>query len=390
MEQATDAGLCRVCSAPERQEISDYRLLPRVTSDCEPFRAGGRLMICSRCGAAQSPNDPQWLAEIDEIYRSYAIFHQSGGIDQHVLDPASGQLRKRCDVLLDRMNTRAGCPRSGAAVDVGCGSGVMLRALSQRGGWRLHGLDLNTRFLTTLQSIPGFEALHTCTAAELPGRFDLVTMVHSLEHFPAPLPALRDLRTKVAPGGRLFVEVPNADANPFEYLVADHAVHFSPSTLSLLATGAGWEIDELATTWVSKELSLTAYPRTVQGDVPVQAPPAPEASEVLTRIRAQIGWLRQSLESAREAAAGPAPFGLFGSSIAATWLGGVLGDRISFFVEEDRNRVGRTLLGRPIFSPAQVPRESVVYVALIPQIAALVAERLYQTMTLRLPPPPPW
>jgi len=299
-----------------------------------------------------------------------------------VIDPASGRLRKRCDVLLDHINALSGCPRSGTVLDVGCGSGVMLRALSQRGGWRLHGLDLNTRFLATLQSIPGFEALHTCTPADLPARFDLVTMVHSLEHFPAPLPALRDLRSKVAAGGRLFVEVPNAEANPFEYLVADHATHFSPSTLSFLATSAGWEIDELSTAWVSKELSLTAHP----GADPVQLPAPNGAPDAVTRIRAQIDWLRQCVDSAREAATGPAPFGLFGSSIAATWLGGVLGDRISFYVGEDMNRVGRTLLGRPIVSPAEVPCKSVVYVALIPQIAALVAERLDRTMTLRLPP----
>ena len=385
MEQAIQAQSCRVCDSSELQEISDFRLLPRVTSDCAPFRAGGKLLICSRCGAAQSLNDPQWLAEIDEIYRDYSIFHQSGGTDQHVIDPSSGQLRKRCDVLLDHLNKLPGCARSGSALDVGCGSGVMLRAFSQRGGWRLHGLDLNTRFLATLQSIPGFETLHTCTPADLPACFDLVTMVHSLEHFPAPLQALRDLRNKVAFGGRLFVEVPNAEANPFEYLVADHATHFSPSTLSLLATSAGWEIEELSTTWVSKELSLTAHP----GASPGQLPAANGASDVVARVRAQIAWLRQFVDSAREAAAGSAPFGLFGSSIAATWLGGVLGDRVSFFVEEDRNRVGRTLLGRPIVSPAEVRRESVVYVALIPQIAALVAQRLDRTMTLRLPPPLP-
>jgi hypothetical protein len=64
---------------------------------------------------------------------------------------------------------------------------------------------------------------------------------------------------------------------------------------------------------------------------------------------------------------------------------GVLGDRFHL-LEEDMNRVGRTLLGRPIVSPAEVPCKSVVYVALIPQIAALVAERLDRTITLRLPP----
>jgi hypothetical protein len=52
-------------------------------------------MICSECGAAQSPADQQWFEEIGEIYNSYRMFHQSGGVDQHVLDPGTGQLKQR-------------------------------------------------------------------------------------------------------------------------------------------------------------------------------------------------------------------------------------------------------------------------------------------------------
>jgi 2-polyprenyl-3-methyl-5-hydroxy-6-metoxy-1,4-benzoquinol methylase len=374
---------CKICSSDGLEEISDYRLLPRVTSDCHPFRAGGRLLVCPRCGAAQSPNDAQWHGEIDEIYGNYAIFHQSGSHDQQVIDPATGQLRKRCALLLDRLNIVSG----GIALDVGCGSGVMVRALSERGGWRLHGLDLNERFLSALQTIPGFEVLHTCAPAELPGGYDLVTMVHSLEHFPAPLPALRDLLPKLANGGILFIEVPNAETNPFEYLVADHAIHFTPATLSLLAENAGWNLIELSTAWVLKEISLTATTTTKSPRGFDAVPAPPDASAVIPRLRSQIRWLRQSVEIAREASITAATFGLFGSSIAATWLFSEMSDRISFFVEEDKNRVGSTLFGRPIISPAEVPPESVVYLALIPNIATRVAERLCHTMRLCFPPP---
>jgi SAM-dependent methyltransferase len=339
-------------------------------------------MICSQCGAAQSPADQQWFEEIGEIYGSYRMYKQSGGVDQHVLDPFTGQLRRRNDVLLDNLAALPGVPRSGRVVDVGCGTGVTLKALSERGGWRLHGLDLDARNLPFLESIKGFETLHTCAPAELPCTFDLVTMVHSLEHFPAPLATLRDLRCKIAPGGCLFVEVPNAEANPFEYLVADHMVHFTPATLSRLAAGAELAVDCLATTWVSKELSLTARP----AGSPVPLAGVPTASEVTDRVAAQILWLCGFADAAREASAGSGPFGLFGSSIAATWLCGVLGDRVSFFVEEDSHRVGRTHLGRPILSPVQVARGSVVYAALIPQIANRVAKRLGATIDLRLPP----
>jgi hypothetical protein len=100
-----------------------------------------------------------------------------------------------------------------------------------------------------------------------------------------------------------------------------------------------------------------------------------------------VDWLRRFVDAARQASATSASFGLFGTSIAATWLCGVLGDIVSFFVEEDPNRVGRVYLGRPVVIPSEVKPGGVVYLALVPQIASQVAQRLRNTTAdLRLPP----
>jgi SAM-dependent methyltransferase len=375
------SNFCKVCGGGALQEIAEYRSLPRVTSDCTPFRSGGRLLVCETCGAAQSPADRQWSAEIGEIYAAYRSFQQYGGPEQHVLDGATGQLRRRSQVLLDRMATAPGFPRGGTVLDVGCGGGATLRAFSERGCWRLFGQELDGRDLPLLRAIPGFEMLFTCPLPEIPRRFDLVTMVHSLEHFIQPAPALRDLRSKIAPGGRLFVEVPDAGINPFDCLVADHMVHFTAATLGDLAVRAGFAPDCVSTTWVTKELSLVAYPN---GTQPHRLSSDPEHE--VRRVRAQVKWLAELIETAHQAASAGARFGLFGSTIAATWLYGVLGDRVDFFVEEDTNRVGRTHLDRPIYSPQTVPRGSVVFLALAPHIARHVAARVSRSpIDLRIP-----
>jgi hypothetical protein len=208
-------------------------------------------------------------------------------------------------------------------------------------------------------------------------------MIHALEHFPEPLATMRDLWNKIAPGGRIFIEVPNAEANPFDYLIADHMMHFTPASLSALADRAGFAIDCLATTWVTKELSLTARPTTN----PARGPGHQPASEVANRLRAQISWLGRLVEASREASRGSSNFGLFGTSIAATWLCGVLGDTVSFFVEEDPSRIGRPYMERPVVSPTQVRPGSTVFMALVPQIADQISRRLrYTAIDLRLPP----
>jgi hypothetical protein len=112
------------------------------------------------------------------------------------------------------------------------------------------------------------------------------------------------------------------------------------------------------------------------------------ASGTASTIRGQIDWLRRNADAARDASAEPSRFGLFGSSIAATWLCAVLGDRVSFFVDEDRHRVGRSQMGRPILSPDSAPPDAIVYIGLAPQIADRIAARLGNTLKLRQPPSP--
>jgi hypothetical protein len=93
------------------------------------------------------------------------------------------------------------------------------------------------------------------------------------------------------------------------------------------------------------------------------------------------------IEASRSASTDSDNFGLFGTSIAATWLCGVLDDAVSFFVEEDPSRVGRLYMGRPVLRPDQAPSKSVVFLALVPEVALRVAERLRATtLDLRLPP----
>lgn len=175
---------CKICTSASLIEIPEYRSLPRVTSDCVAFRSGGRLLVCPACGATQSPSDEQWFEEIREIYSDYHAYHQASGVEQHVIDPLSGELRRRSEVLVDGLLGLPGVPRSGKVLDVGCGTGATLRSFSERGGWRLYGQEMDRKNIHFLTALAGFESLYTDSPAGLPGQFDLITMVHALEHFP--------------------------------------------------------------------------------------------------------------------------------------------------------------------------------------------------------------
>jgi 2-polyprenyl-3-methyl-5-hydroxy-6-metoxy-1,4-benzoquinol methylase len=328
-------------------------------------------MLCGSCGAAQSPTDEQWQQEVREIYEAYRSFQTYGGPEQQVLDASTGQLRRRSLVLLDRLAAIAGFPCGGSVLDVGCGGGATLRGFAESGAWRCFGFEMDDRDLPLLRSIPNFEGLYTCPARELPLRFDVITMVHSLEHFPGPADVLADLLPKLAPGGRLFIQVPNAAANPLDLVVADHMLHFTPSTLRRIVRRAGYDVDTLSTAWISKELSLIARPAATAIQTTESG-----AEEAIQNVCRQVKWLDLLAKSAHESALHAENFGIFGATIAASWLCGVLGDRVKFFVDEDANRAGRMHLERPVLDPEQVPPGSTVFLALTPHIASQVAGRL--------------
>jgi SAM-dependent methyltransferase len=361
---------CQSCALAALREIAGFRDLPRVTSDSKPFPAGGRLFVCEGCGLVQKIADQDWLRETGQIYRDYEMYYQSGSTDQPVFDPVSGRPRGRCEALAARLRDARRLPDAGKLLDVGAGAGAMLAAFSREfPGWRLFGLDLDKRKEGALKQIERFERLFTEAPEQLGEQFDLITLVHSLEHFPDPLAMLGKLRERLAPGGRLFIEVNNVERTPFDLVVADHLCHFSSASLCGMVSRAGMGIEAIKDDWIAKELSLLASRDSAD------ATRLEKAAEALARTEAEAAWLARLFADARDAARG-GHFGIFGTSIAATWLASGLGDAVEFFVDEDTARQGRTHLSRPVLAPAQVPSGSVVYLAFVREVAAAIRQRL--------------
>jgi SAM-dependent methyltransferase len=215
----------------------------------------------------------------------------------------------------------------------------------------------------------------------VPGAFDVITMIHVLEHIVDPVAVLATLRGKLAPGGLLLIEVPHHPANPFELLIADHRSHFTSDSLTRALVAAGYEIVSVATDWIPKELSVVARP----ANAAITMPPPVDASAARERISDSLAWLRRTADRLRERGT-VGSLGLFGTSIAGTWLAAEAGDAIAFFVDEDPNRVGRTYLGRPVYAPANVPAGTRVFVGLPPAVAAGICSRLATPDVTFLPP----
>ena len=364
---------CHVCGCGELRPIAGFERLRRVTSDCRPWPTGGQLATCRRCDTVQKVIDRAWEAEVGEIYDTYAIYHQAAGAEQVVA--AGGALASRSARLAEFLASRE-IESAGQLLDVGCGNGAFLRAFARtRPSWDLVGTELSDKYKHEVEQIAGVQRLHVGDAAGLDETFDLVSMIHVLEHLVRPGSYLAALRDRLTAGGLLLIEVPDCSKNPFDLLIADHATHFTPGRLRAVVEAAGYEVVDLSDAWVPKEITLLARPQPgATATVPAEAGTSEHAGT------AGVEWLGTVREAAR-AAASRQPFGIFGTSIAATWLAEELSNSVAFFVDEDANRVGVPFRGRPVLAPEAVPAHASVFVGLANPLAQLVAERVRSRRT---------
>jgi 2-polyprenyl-3-methyl-5-hydroxy-6-metoxy-1,4-benzoquinol methylase len=362
---------CHLCAFDELSLVPSYEALHRVTSDCKPWPPGGQLGVCPSCGGAQAIISQEWEVAAHKIYDRYTIYHQSGGVEQSVFD-ATGAAHSRSSRLLHRLDEELPFPPEGRLLDIGCGNGTMLRAFNGIApGWSLAGLDVNDRYQKAVESIPGVEALYIGPITAVPGQFQVITLIHSLEHIAEPTTFLAGLCCKLVDGGILVVQVPDCWQNPFMFLVADHATHFFASTLHDVVVAGGYDVVVTADDWIAKELTLIA--RKPTHELPRRS--KANAVDNVAAVRNRVDWVVMLGRQTRALAAKNA-LGLFGTSIAATWLQEELHGEAAFFVDEDPSRFGQVFMGRPILRPSEVPPGGQVMIALPTPMAEQVRTRL--------------
>ncbi|MCX8036385.1 MAG: class I SAM-dependent methyltransferase [Candidatus Sumerlaeia bacterium] len=137
-------------------------------------------------------------------------------------------------------------------LEFGCGGGELLSLLSA--GSKV-GVDINETALADARR-KGLEVYPSLDAIPAGLRFDVVLSNHCLEHVPYPIGALRALRERLRPGGRLILCVPIDDwriQRRYDPLDINHHLHtWTPLLLGHTLTEAGFEVGPmriLTATW---------------------------------------------------------------------------------------------------------------------------------------------
>lgn len=210
------------------------------------------LVRCLRCGLVFQeflPTDE----EIEEAQRNAygaPLRRFSGAVEGGIRLFRSARVRLAASLM----------PEKGRVLDVGCGRGIFLRMLQER-GYEVRGTELSPS--TAAYAHP---EVPVDVGELVPGRypdesFDLVCMWHVLEHLRHPDLALEACARALKPGGALLLAVPNYASIQarlggeywFHLDLPRHVFQFTAATLRRLVESHGldfrlvrtgqWEMD---------------------------------------------------------------------------------------------------------------------------------------------------
>jgi SAM-dependent methyltransferase len=164
--------------------------------------------------------------------------------------------------------------RPGKVLDIGCGRGLLLNKLRQR-GWDPIGTELSEDAAAHARDQLGLPVF-TQPLEEInfpSNEFDLVILWHVLEHVQSPRDVIHEVARILKPGGTLLVAVPNLgswearwSSNRWFHLdVPRHLTHFTPKTLGRLLEDAGIPITDV--NFFSTEYDFFSFVQTVQNKI---------------------------------------------------------------------------------------------------------------------------
>jgi len=233
---------CPVCGSTSARVLHHQRF---ALEPGHPLPNAFDIVACEVCDFVYA-DTPADTAAYDLYYADYSKYADQGtatGGGGNTLDLA------RIQITAEEIARHLPDPAA-RIVDIGCANGGMLAALRSLGYQNLLGIDpspecvANSRLLFAIPALQGWlGALPPETAPA-----DLVILSHVLEHVLDLADAVARTHAVLAPGGLVYVEVPDASryaeclAAPFQDFNTEHINHFSPASLANLLTANGFEL----------------------------------------------------------------------------------------------------------------------------------------------------
>ena len=215
---------------------------------------GKQIYKCADCEYVATPISA--VAETIALYDDPEYFDGWGCNLEFDYDRFDPSVHQQVQDYLDFIGKHT---QGKSLLDVGTGSGL-LPQMARTQGYEVEGTDLSQHVSENVPAKAGFPIHHgTIEDIEFTRKYDIITMLHVLEHTSNPLSTLKRCKELLSDGGYVVVVVPNYQSldsrikdilsglklksRPYKHLALGHHNYvFSIKSLEILGEQSGLQI----------------------------------------------------------------------------------------------------------------------------------------------------
>lgn len=354
--------ICVICGKQTKLFFQSEKDLC-ISSDSKIRNEGIRIYQCISCHHIQKLVDEKYRSEVINLYNDYEIYAITGGEEQVKFQKGQSP-QTRSSMIIDHI--KDALPPSGKLLDIGCGNGAFLKAFSAKlQNWDIYAQDIHDDCKEEILKIRNVKDFFAGPLSGIDAKFNFISLIHSFEHVEHPIQILKDIKTLLKKDGLLLIQVPNISENVFDGLIYDHISHFTPSALARVV-GTVFHHIFFPTQQIKKEITLLANSQKIFPNTPQKKVEWVYSSS--TNLE-NLNKLTRDVENIIK------PTGVFGTANLGVYIGYLLDDFLAFFVDEDENRKGKSLLGKKVYHPRDVVHGTDVLLPFDPKQASEIRER---------------
>jgi len=205
-------------------------------------------VICKNCGLVYV--NPRFDKKEHKKYYSSdkykKIYFKVNQPTEDLLEWSMKRAKKNYDFFDTNINFKRLKKKVKKILDIGCSDGAMLYYFKNK-GWQVSGIEPSAEFAKYGKVKYGLDIKNEVfEEIKYPKNyFDLISLVHTLEHVRNPEKTLKKSRELLNKDGFIYIEVPNIyrPEQSIKYFFQDaHLYSFSPTTITSLLNKVGLEI----------------------------------------------------------------------------------------------------------------------------------------------------
>ncbi len=338
---------------------------------------GYDVVACSHCGLVYADKIPP-SAKFADYYRDHSKYEYAyrSGVEHQ---EETARLENLAAWIVQ------GIDPTRSIVDMGCGTGTLLRLLRQGGFRKLAGLDPSPVCCENARVLSGCDVINSEIGPRPKGveRVNAVVLSAVLEHVVDIRQCIADVETWLTDDGSIVVEVPNAAAftkvanAPFQEFSTEHINFFSPESLCNLLSVCGFEVEATSEAECPVGPGVTGQVARILAKRTGVTRPVVFTQTALEAVKAYVGQCQlQDVGVARmcdQLLTLKTPVYVWGIGTLCQRLlaEGLLSPKIiAAFVDSNSQVQGKSIFGKAVLAPAKLPDDGLPVVVMSRQFSS--------------------